>query len=211
MTNVSRPCVISIEGGEGAGKSTIIKEVADYLSTRSRPFIITREPGGVRISEEIRNIILNKDFMEMDPRTEALLFAAARRQHLVEKVFPALEKGNIVIFDRFVDSSLVYQGYVRNIGIDEVFKINEFAIEGFMPDLTLYIDVEPSVGLMRINNNPDREINKLDLEGLSFHEKVREGYHKLMSLYPDRIVMINGNETLSNVVDAVLKQIEEHI
>jgi len=211
LINISRPCVISIEGGEGAGKSTIIKEVADFLSKKSRPFIITREPGGVRISEEIRRIILNKEFIEMDARTEALLFAAARRQHLVEKVFPALEKGNIVIFDRFVDSSLVYQGYVRDIGIDEVFKINEFAIEGFMPDLTLYIDVEPAVGLMRINNNPDREINKLDLEGLSFHEKVREGYQKLMTLYPNRIVMIDGNDALSNVVDAVLKQIEEHI
>ena len=143
MTNKERPFVISIEGGEGAGKSTIIEKIADFFSEKHLDFIITREPGGVRISEKIREIILEKTFTEMDTRTEALLFAAARRQHLVEKVLPALELGKIVIFDRFVDSSLVYQGYVRGIGVEEVYDINQFAIEGFLPDLTLYLDVNP--------------------------------------------------------------------
>lgn len=211
MESKKKARVISIEGGEGAGKSTIIQEIAQYFINQNIPYIITREPGGVRISERIREIILNKEFSEMDSRTEALLFAAARRQHLVEKVLPAVEEGKVVIFDRFVDSSLVYQGYVRNIGIEEVYEINQFAIEGFIPDLTLYIDVDPVVGLERINKNPDREINKLDLEGLEFHTKVREGYHLIMKTYHQRIVMIDGNQSLADVVKATLKEIEERI
>ncbi len=211
LKNTKRPLVISIEGGEGAGKSTIIEKIADFLSEKHLAFIITREPGGVRISEKIRNIILEKTFTEMDPRTEALLFAAARRQHLVEKVLPALNEGKIVIFDRFVDSSLVYQGYVRGIGVSEVYDINQFAIEGFLPDLTLYLDVDPSEGLKRISINPEREINKLDLEGLIFHQKVQEGYLKLLETYPERIVKIDANDILENVLIAVIKEIEQRL
>lgn len=211
MTNKERPFVISIEGGEGAGKSTIIEKIADFFSEKHLDFIITREPGGVRISEKIREIILEKTFTEMDTRTEALLFAAARRQHLVEKVLPALELGKIVIFDRFVDSSLVYQGYVRGIGVEEVYDINQFAIEGFLPDLTLYLDVNPSEGLKRISINPNREINKLDLEGLTFHQKVQEGYLKLLETYPERIVKIDANDSLENVLNAVIKEIEQRL
>lgn len=208
---MKRPLVISIEGGEGAGKSTVLKGISDYLETQNRDFMVTREPGGVRISELIRNIILEKTYTEMDPRTEALLFAAARRQHLVEKVLPALDAGKIVIFDRFVDSSLVYQGYVRGIGMDEVYHMNEFAIEGFLPDLTLYFDVDPTLGMARIQSNPDREINKLDLEGMAFHESVREGYLKLLNLYPERMVKINANQDLESVLSATIKEVERHI
>jgi len=211
LKNIKRPLVISIEGGEGAGKSTIIEKIADFFSEKHLDFIITREPGGVRISEKIRNIILEKTFTEMDPRTEALLFAAARRQHLIEKVLPALNSGKIVIFDRFVDSSLVYQGYVRGIGVEAVYEINQFAIEGFLPDLTLYLDVDPAAGLKRISINPDREINKLDLEGLLFHQKVQEGYLKLYEAYPERIVKIDANDILENVLNAVIKEIEQRL
>ncbi|GAB6106340.1 dTMP kinase [Fusibacter bizertensis] len=205
---LKRPLVISIEGGEGSGKSTVIEKIAEYLELQKRDFIITREPGGVRISEEIRKIALDKKYAEMDARTEALLFTAARRQHLIEKVLPALAQGKIVIFDRFVDSSLVYQGYVRGIGIDEVFLMNQFAIEGFLPDLTLYLDVDPKIGLERIALNPGREINKLDLEGLQFHEKVRNGYLYLLANYPERIVKIDANLDLENVLSSVIKEIE---
>ena len=211
LKNIKRPLVISIEGGEGAGKSTIIEKIADFFSEKHLDFIITREPGGVRISEKIRNIILEKTFTEMDPRTEALLFAAARRQHFIEKVLPALNSGKIVIFDRFVDSSLVYQGYVRGIGVEAVYEINQFAIEGFLPDLTLYLDVDPAAGLKRISINPDREINKLDLEGLLFHQKVQEGYLKLYEAYPERIVKIDANDILENVLNAVIKEIEQRL
>lgn len=208
---MKRPLVISIEGGEGAGKSTVLKGISDYFEKRNMDFLVTREPGGVRISELIRHIILEKTYTEMDPRTEALLFAAARRQHLVEKVLPALDRGKIVIFDRFVDSSLVYQGYVRGIGIEAVYEINHFAIEGFLPDLTLYFDVDPKIGMARIESNPDREINKLDLEGLVFHEKVREGYIKLIDMYPKRIIKIDANQDLDSVLSATIKEVERHI
>ena len=125
MKKSTHPLVISIEGGEGAGKTTVIQNIADFLESHHLAYLVTREPGGVRISEKIRNIILDREHLEMDARTEALLFAAARRQHLVEKVIPALEAGKIVIMDRFVDSSLVYQGYVRGLGIDEVYQVNQ--------------------------------------------------------------------------------------
>ncbi len=203
-----KPLVISIEGGDGAGKSTVIEQIAVYFQDLSLPFIITREPGGVRISEQIRSITLDKNLPEMDVRTEALLFAAARRQHLVEKVKPAVKQGKLVIIDRFVDSSMVYQGYVRGIGIDEVYNMNLFATEGFLPDLTLYLDVDPKVGLDRIAQNPDREINKLDLEGLHFHERVREGYLSLVERFPKRIVTIDANQSVEAVTKAVIKEIE---
>lgn len=207
MSN-KKPLVISIEGGDGAGKSTVIEQIAVYFQNLSLPFIITREPGGVRISEQIRNITLDKNLPEMDVRTEALLFAAARRQHLVEKVKPAVKQGKLVIIDRFVDSSMVYQGYVRGIGIDEVYNMNLFATEGFLPDLTLYLDVDPKIGLDRIAQNPDREINKLDLEGLHFHERVREGYLSLVERFPKRIVTIDANQSVEEVTKAVIKEIE---
>ncbi|OJV65995.1 MAG: dTMP kinase [Clostridiales bacterium 38-18] len=207
MSN-NKTLVISIEGGDGAGKSTVIELIAVHLQELSLPFIITREPGGVRISEQIRSITLDKNLQEMDVRTEALLFAAARRQHLVEKVKPAVEQGKLVIIDRFVDSSMVYQGYVRGIGVDEVYNMNLFATEGFLPDLTLYLDVDPKVGLDRIAQNPDREINKLDLEGLHFHERVREGYLSLVERFPNRIVTIDANQSVEAVTNAVIKEIE---
>ncbi|HAS74291.1 MAG TPA: dTMP kinase [Clostridiales bacterium UBA8960] len=203
--------VISIEGGEGAGKSTVIERIAAYFEGLGRDYMITREPGGVRISEKIRDIILEKKYTEMDARTEAMLFAAARRQHLIEKVLPALKQNKIVVFDRFVDSSLVYQGYVRGIGVDEVYDFNLFATEGFLPNLTLYLDVDPALGLQRITSNPDREINKLDLEGLVFHQKVREGYLLLLKKYPERIAMIDANQSLENVVESIIKQIEQRL
>lgn len=211
LDKIDQALVISIEGGEGAGKSTVIEKIAAYFEELGRTFIITREPGGVRISEKIRDIILEKAYSEMDARTEAMLFAAARRQHLIEKVIPALNANKIVIFDRFVDSSLVYQGYVRGIGIDEVYDLNLFATEGFLPNLTLYLDVDPELGLKRISSNPDREVNKIDLEGLEFHLKVREGYQLLLEKYPDRIVKIDANQGLPYVVDSIIKQIEQRL
>lgn len=211
MNTKDKALVISIEGGEGAGKSTVIEKIASYLNDLARPYMVTREPGGVRISERIREIILEKDYTEMDARTEAMLFAAARRQHLIEKVLPAVLQGKIVIFDRFVDSSLVYQGYVRGIGVDEVYDLNLFATEGFLPDLTLYLDVEPELGLRRISDDPEREINKLDLEGIEFHKKVRDGYQILLGKYPERIKKIDAGESLENVLDAVIKEIEQRL
>ncbi|KEH98315.1 dTMP kinase [Clostridium massiliodielmoense] len=194
---------ITLEGPEGSGKTTIVKMIEEYLKKNNVDYISTREPGGINISEQIRNVILNRDNTEMDPRTEALLYVASRRQHLAERVIPALESGKVVICDRFVDSSLAYQGYARGIGIDEVMEINEFAIDGYMPDLTLYLDIEPEIGLNRISKNSEREVNRLDLEKLDFHKKVREGYFKLLERYPNRIKQINANQSVDKVFTEV--------
>jgi len=168
----------------------------------------TREPGGIEIAEQIRKVILDKDNTAMDSRTEALLYAAARRQHLVEKVQPALEEGYVVLCDRFVDSSLAYQGYARKLGIDEVYSINQFAIADMMPNLTLYFDIDPKVGLERINRSNEREVNRLDLEELQFHEDVREGYHILLQKFPHRIKQINAEQELEHVYEQAYKEVE---
>lgn len=200
---------ITIEGGEGAGKSTLIERLSNKMLQRGKSVITTREPGGIPIAEQIRAVILDRKHVTMDARTEALLYAAARRQHLVEKVVPALEQGQIVICDRFVDSSLAYQGHARGLGMDEVWAINQFAIQELMPDLTIYMDVSPEVGLERIAQASDREINRLDLEKHSFHEKVREGYMRLLHQNPNRIVLINAEQSPDLVFNDVLTAIDD--
>lgn len=202
---------ITIEGGEGAGKSSLIEKLAHTMLERGQEPIVTREPGGIPISEKIRAVILDREHVKMDARTEALLYAASRRQHLVEKVLPALEQGKIVICDRFVDSSLAYQGYARGLGMEEIWSINEFAIQGAMPDLTIYMDVSPEVGLSRIASAAEREVNRLDLEKHTFHEQVREGYLKLVELYSERIVRINAEQTPDAVFRDVLQAIDERL
>ena len=194
---------ITLEGGEGAGKTTIANAVIDKLSTLGIEPLYTREPGGITIAAKLREVILDRDHTEMDCRTEALLYAAARRQHLVEKVKPAMDEGRIVLCDRFVDSSIVYQGYARGIGMDEVREINQFAIEGFMPDLTIFFDIKPEIGLARIAANDSREVNRLDLEGLAFHELVYEGYKKQAKMNPERIVSVDATKSVETLTDEV--------
>lgn len=200
---------ITLEGGEGSGKSSVIKLIVEKLQKEGYQVLQTREPGGVKIAEEIRNIILDKDNTSMDGKTEALLYAASRRQHLVEKVIPALDKGMIVISDRYIDSSLVYQGVARGIGIQEVYEMNLFAIDKILPNLTLILDIEPEIGLQRINKNNQREVNRLDLESLSFHHKVRDGYRKLKDLYPERIEIVDASKSLEEVFENCYSLIEK--
>lgn len=202
---------ITIEGGEGAGKTTVIEAVENELTLLGYDIVTTREPGGIEIAEKIREIILNPMHTKMDARTEALLYAAARRQHLVEKVEPALTEGKIVICDRFIDSSLAYQGHARGLSMEEVLLINEFAIQKRMPTLTLFLDIEPKKGLERIDANINREINRLDLEERKFHERVYEGYLMLVKKYPKRIKTINADQTLDQVVSETLKHIVAHL
>jgi len=202
---------ISLEGGDGAGKSTAITLLEKRITEQGLPVLVTREPGGVDIAEQIREVILNRANTKMDGRTEALLYAAARRQHLVEKVIPALEQGKIVLCDRFIDSSLAYQGVARGLPTDEIFAINQFAIEDRMPDLTFYLDVSPEVGLARIEANSTREKNRLDLEKVSFHNRVREGYELLIHKFPERIVRINADQPIEQVVDEMLAIVQEKI
>lgn len=202
---------ITFEGGEGAGKTSVIHHLAGYLEEKNVDFITTREPGGIKISEKIREIILDRENTEMDGRTEALLYAAARRQHLVQKVIPHLEAGKVVLCDRFLDSSLVYQGMARDIGFEEVLAINAFAIGNAMPKLTFYFDIEPEIGLARIAENKEREINRLDQETLDFHYKVREGYLKLLKMYPDRMVLINADQPLLKVVSETKEKLQTYL
>jgi len=198
---MSNGIFITFEGPDGAGKTTIIHMVAEQIKN----VLLTREPGGIDIAEQIRRVILDKENTAMDPRTEALLYAAARRQHLIEKVKPALEAGKVVLCDRFVDSSLAYQGYARGLGIEQVLSINQFAIEQMMPDLTIYFDIEPELGLKRINKNKGREVNRLDLEALDFHQKVREGYYQIMGRFPDRFIKIDAAGTLDEVFQKTIQ------
>jgi dTMP kinase len=191
--------LITLEGVEGSGKSTLIQYLKGFIESIGKRVIVTREPGGIEISEQIRSVILDTKNTKMDGQTEALLYAAARRQHLVERIIPALEEGNVVLCDRFIDSSLAYQGYARGLGIDEVLSINEFAIGSFMPNLTLYLDLDPQIGLSRINKNKGREVNRLDLEEIGFHLKVREGYEEVIKRFHDRIVRVDANQELDKV------------
>jgi len=200
---------ITFEGPEGAGKTTILNKIAERLREQDIDILGTREPGGIEIAEKIREVILNPANTAMDERTEALLYAAARSQHFFEKVEPAMKQGKLVLCDRFIDSSLAYQGYARGIGMDEVLSINEFAIGKRMPDLTILFDLNPAVGLARIHAHNERELNRLDVESLSFHEKVREGYHEVVKRYPNRIKVVNADQSVENVVEDVWRLICE--
>ena len=198
---------ITLEGPEGSGKSSAIKIVKEALENLGHQLVMTREPGGTPISEQIRNVILDKDNTAMDSRTEALLYAASRRQHLVEKIWPALKEGKIVFCDRYLDSSLSYQGHARGLGIDDILKVNEYATEGTFPHITFLFDIDPELGLERINKNKDREVNRLDVEKLSFHQKVREGYLILSKRFPDRYIVIDASRPLEEVASNVLNHI----
>lgn len=202
---------ITFEGGEGAGKSTVLARVAEKLRALDYNVLTTREPGGIQISEAIRHIILDTNHTAMDAKTEALLYAAARRQHLVEKVQPALTDGTIVLCDRFIDSSLAYQGYARGLGIDQIYTINQFAIDACMPSLTLWFKLNPEIGLERIETNSEREQNRLDLETRAFHEKVYKGYQILAERFSDRIHPIRADLTIEEVTELALNEVISHI
>ena len=198
---------ITLEGPEGSGKTTAVNYAVNKLEEMGYQIVRTREPGGTPIAEQIRNVILDKNNTAMDKRTEALLYAAARRQHLVEKVWPAIKEGKIVICDRYLDSSLAYQGGARELGVDNVLQVNSFATEGTFPDLTLLFDIDPKVGLARISANSDREVNRLDLEKLEFHNKVRNTFLELAKRYPERFVIIDASKSQQEVADMTLKVI----
>lgn len=198
---------ITLEGPEGSGKTTAVEAAVKRLQEMGYEIVRTREPGGTPISEQIRNVILDKENTAMDGRTEALLYAASRRQHLVEKVWPALKEGKIVICDRYLDSSLAYQGGARGLGVDNILNINLFATENTWPDLTLLFDIKPEIGLARINSNANREVNRLDLEKIDFHNKVRESFLALAKRFPERYVIIDASQDRETVAKNTLEAI----
>ena len=198
---MSKRFLVSIEGPEGAGKTSVLEALIPVLEDRGVEVLTTREPGGVLIGEKIREVILDPSHTEMDPKTELLLYIASRRQHLVEKVLPALAAGKLVIMDRFIDSSVAYQGFGRGLDIDAIDWLNQFATDGLKPDLTLYFDIEVEEGLARIAANSDREVNRLDMEGLDLHRKVRRGYLSLLEKETDRIEKIDASLPLDQVIE----------
>lgn len=210
INSIKKGMFVTLEGGEGSGKTTLIQLLKTYLESLGHTVLVTREPGGVAIAEQIRGMIMNND---MDSMTEALLFASARREHLVRKVIPALESGAIVICDRFVHSSLVYQGVLGGLGVDVVSALNEVAIGSYMPDFTLLLDIEPELGLQRISANSEREVTRFDKQSLDYHHRIRAGYQSMVSLYPEhniKTIDASGNaeqvfEEGKKVFDAYFK------
>ena len=202
---------VTIEGTEGSGKSSVVAEVVKLLEKDGEVIVRTREPGGTPIAEEIRNVILDKKNTAMDSMTEALLYAASRRQHLVEKVWPLSKEGKIVISDRFLDSSLAYQGGARGLGIDKVLELNQYATDGFYPDLTLLFDLDPRIGLARIAANNNREVNRLDLEKIEFHDQVRQTFLDLAKRFNDRYVVLDASKPFEEVVQDAYKAIKDKL
>ena len=199
---------ITFEGGECSGKTTVIAEIVKMFDELNINFVSTREPGGVKIAEDIRKVILNVDNVGMEPECEALLYAAARMEHLNKKVIPSLKEGKVVLCDRYLDSSIAYQGVARGLGLDNILKINSFAID-HLPDLTIFIDVKPEVALKRLSLRD--KTDRLDLETIDFHNKVYEGYHEALKLYPERFVVIDGNQLLNDVVNDCKKAVLKYL
>lgn len=199
---------ISFEGGEGTGKSTLIKNLVSYFEKNAvLDILATREPGGVNISEQIREIIVSKENKEICPETEALLFAASRAQFMNQVIKPALKEEKTILIDRFVDSSLAYQGVGRKLGVENIMSINKMATSNWLPDLTIVLDIDPEVGLKRISDN-NRTTNRLDEEDLSFYNDIREAYLDFARMYPERIIVIDASKTPEEVLEVVLKILE---
>ncbi|MBQ4467792.1 MAG: dTMP kinase [Firmicutes bacterium] len=200
---------ISIEGPDGSGKSTQIENIRNFFADKNIEIVFTREPGGTPIGERIREIILDNSFKEMDYMTEAMLYAASRAQHVAQIIRPALEAGKVVVCDRFVDSSIAYQGYGRHLG-EAVEVINSYAVKECMPDVTFLLKVDPNVGKTRIKANRETE-DRLEHEKMAFHREVFEGYLELEKQYPGRIVGIDASMGIEEIRDEIYRKLEEII
>ncbi len=204
--------LISFEGSEGSGKTTQIARLAQHLQKLGRDVVSTREPGGTEIGEQIRNIIVhNSKGDEMCAETELLLFAAARAQLVREVIAPALLRGAVVLSDRFLDSSTVYQGVGRNLAMDPINQINRFAIGNVMPDLTIIIDVPTEVSLARIRQRASDLPNRMERENIDFYEKVREGYLVLAKGLPERFFVVDGTATEEAIDKKIWTEIQKRL
>ena len=207
---MKRGIFISIEGPDGSGKSTQIENIKKFLAEKNMEPIFTREPGGTAIGERIREILLDKNCTEMDYMTEAMLYAASRAQHVAQVIKPALAEGKVIVCDRFVDSSIVYQGCGRKLG-DAVRIINEYDVAGCMPDVTFLMKVDPGVGKGRIRTRATggQAEDRLDAEKVAFHEEVYKGYLTLEEMYPDRIVGIDASRSIEDIKEDICRKLEE--
>ena len=204
---MSQGIFITMEGPDGSGKSTQIALLKEYLEKEGYDVLITREPGGTAISEAIREVILNKDFREMSPVTEMLLYASARAQLIHEVVGPDLEKGQAVISDRFVDSSLVYQGIARGLGVEKVYEVNLNAIGKYMPDVTFLLDLPAEVGIARKKGQKD--LDRMELESLEFHKSVAQGYRDMAARFPERIKSVDATRPVEEISDLIIREVSD--
>ncbi|CAI2573233.1 Thymidylate kinase [Apilactobacillus kunkeei] len=204
---------ITFEGTDGAGKTTILNMVLDYLKEEMGDKLVTsREPGGNPIAESIREIILDRKNVYMDKRTEALLYAAARRQNIEQTVKPAIADNKLVICDRYLDSSIAYQGGGREIGEDAINEMNQFATEGFLPDLTIYFNLPVEEGLKRIaKNRAEDEVDRLDVETIDFHNRVHAAYQRLAKANPKRIKSVDATQSIDAVYQNVLEILQPYL
>lgn len=193
---------ISFEGGEGSGKTTILSHIVEKLNEKDIVHVITREPGGCDIAEQIRDIVLDVENTNLNKRSEALLYAASRAQHVEEVLKPALNDNKLVICDRYVDSSIVYQGYARGQQVNDIWSINNFAMDDVMPDITIFFDIKPVDAFKRMAEHA-REMDRLDLEDIEFHNVVYEGFLELSK--QERFVRIDATKTIDEVVEEVYK------
>ena len=199
---------ISFEGVDGCGKSTQLRFLGEYLKEKGFDLVFTREPGGCVIAEKIRGLLLDVENAEMDAKTEALLYAAARAQHVAQVIRPAIEAGKIVLCDRFIDSSLAYQGVGRGLGIENIFEINCFATGGIMPDKTFFLDYPPDLAFSRMSKR--REHDRLEKEEMALHRTLYNGFIKLSSLYSGRVIRVDAQGTkfeTSEIIKGMMDQI----
>ncbi|MCD5423336.1 dTMP kinase [Limosilactobacillus fermentum] len=195
---------ISFEGPDGAGKTSVLTAIRTGLVNQLGDQVVyTREPGGNPIAEQVRAVLLDKQNGAMDDWTEALLYAASRRQHVVETLKPALEAGKLILCDRYLDSSIAYQGGGRELGIDQIWELNQYAIDGLLPDLTIFLDLPVETGLARIEKGRAETINRLDEQTTNFHRRVRQAYLTLAERFPKRIVKVNADQELARVIEDV--------
>lgn len=197
---------ITLEGGDGAGKSTQIRNIERFFQRKGLVVVHTREPGGTPISEKLRNILLDNENSEMDPVTEMMIYAASRAQNVREKILPAIERGDIVICDRFVDSSVAYQAYGRQLG-GMVEEVNRHATGGLVPDITFWMDIDPEAGKARAAKAGD--LDRLELEKMDFHYRVYEGYRRIAEKDPDRVKRIDAADTVDNIRNHIYECLEE--
>lgn len=202
---------ITIEGGDGTGKTTVMNKVVELLEKEKYDIVRTREPGGTNIGNQIREVILNKENTGITGMCETMLFAADRVQHVEEVIIPNCKEGKIVISDRFFDSNLVYQGIIHGYGIDNVYNLNMIATKGIVPDLTLLFDLDPIEGQKRIASNKDREVNRLDLKSLEYHQKIREAYLEVAKKFPNRIIIVDASRKVEEIVAEVYQIIKNKI
>ncbi|MBR1865299.1 MAG: dTMP kinase [Lachnospiraceae bacterium] len=197
---------ITMEGPDGSGKTTQIELLETYLENKGYDIVIAREPGGTVIGEAVREIILNPEYQEMSHMTELLLYAAARAQLVNQVIRPALAEGKAVICDRFVESSAVYQGIGRGLGVDTVYEVNNYALGDVKPQLTIFMDLDAEDGIRR--KKDQAELDRMELEDMSFHKRVVEGYRHLAQLYPERIVPIDATLPIDTIHSMLVKEVE---